>query len=74
MGVLVKMRTLVREVTLLKGTRVLASAASLGLLGEFWKLNASAQKWKGTKIPPSRNRNTGRGQLEVGRRRPVQHR
>ena len=72
---MVKMRTLVREVTLLKGTRVLASAAaSLGLQGEFWKLNAFAQKWKGTKIPPSRNRNTGRGQLEVGRRRPVQHR
>ena len=44
MGVLGKMRTLVREVTLLKGTRVLASAASLGLQGEFWKLNASAQK------------------------------
>ena len=74
MGVLVKMRTLVREVTLLKETRVLASAASLELQGEFWKLNASAQKWKRTKIPPSRNRNTGRGQLEVGRRRPVQHR
>ena len=44
MGVLGKMRTLVREVTLSKGTRVLASAASLGLQGEFWKLNASAQK------------------------------
>ena len=41
---MVKMKTLVREVTLLKGTRVLALAASLGLQGEFWKLNASAQK------------------------------
>ena len=75
MGVWVRMRTPVREVIPAKGSRDLVDlAANQGLLGECFEKDKSREQTKTNKWFSSRNRNTGRGQLEVGRRRPVQHR